>query len=69
MAGRTKGVFHPSLATNHTIDQALTALLTPSGKGVKWKLSLDQDPSAPTAQVGPGRGTQMYAMHPPDADR
>ena len=36
----------------------------PSGKGVGWKLSLDEDPSTPTAQVGPGRGTQMHAMRP-----
>ena len=34
----------------------------PSGKGLRWKLSLDQDPSTPTAQVGPGWGTQMHAM-------
>ena len=36
----------------------------PSGNGVRWKPSLDQDPSTQTAQDGPGWGEQMHAMRP-----
>ena len=39
------------------------------GEGLRRKLSLDQDPSAPTVQTGPGWGTQMHAVRPPVSDR
>ena len=65
LSGRLrKGVFHPSLATCHTKKPNPYRPTNPSGKGLRWKLSLDQDPSTPTAQVGPGWGTQMHAMRP-----
>ena len=65
MSGRLlKGVFHPSLATCHTNLPNPYRPTNPSGYGLRWRLSLDQDPTTPTAQVGPGWGTQMHAMRP-----
>ena len=65
MSGRLlKGVFHPSLATCHTKLPNPYRPTNPSGYGLRWRLSLDQDPTTPTAQVGPGWGTQMHAMRP-----
>ena len=56
---RLKDVFHSSLATT------FTALLTTTGKGLRRRLSLDQDPSTTTAQIGPDRGTQMHKCKTP----
>ena len=61
---RLKDVCHSSLATT------FTALLTTTGKGLRRRLSLDQDPSTTTAQIGPDRGTQMHKCKtPPVTDR
>ena len=65
MSGRLlKGVFHPSLATCHTKLPNPYRPTNRSGYGLRWRLSLDQDPTTPTAQVGPGWGTQVHAMRP-----
>ena len=55
----------PSLSCHQTYRRTHPYRPTnPSGNGLRWKLSLDQDPFTPTAQVSPGWGTQMHAMRP-----